>query len=273
VDDPVFSVPSVIWQGARVHDSRVKKFWETRAQDQSLTDAEATHRDVWQRWLEIETVKPFLRPTDRMVDVGCGSGYATRLLAPLVREALGIDFSESMIARARAAAAGQPNLRFEVGNALTLEPGVLGTFDVALSVRCLINLESRDLQQRAIEKIAGLLPPGGRFIFVEGLADGRRALNALRLRMGLSEMPTVWHNVDFEESTLMPCLDRFFTVEARRHFGVYDFVSRVVHPMAAAPEPPAYDSPMNRAAAQLAVHLQECGAVSRVAFLVLSRRC
>jgi SAM-dependent methyltransferase len=263
-------IPTI--EGAFVHDSRVKNFWEARAQDQSLTDAEATHQDVWQRWLEIETIKPFLRPTDRMVDVGCGSGYATRLLAPLVRETLGIDFSESMIARARATAASMPNLRFEVGNALDLEPSALGTFDVALSVRCLINLESWDLQQRAIVNITKLLPPGGRFIFVEGLADGRRGLNTLRTRMGLPEMPGVWHNVDFEESVLMPYLDRFFTLDARRHFGVYDFVSRIVHPMAVAPEPPVYDSPMNRTAAQLAVQLQEFGAVSRVAFLVLSRR-
>jgi len=255
-----------------VHDSRVKHFWETRAQDQSLTDAEATHQDVWQRWLEIETIKPFLEPSDRVVDVGCGSGYATRLLAPLVRETLGVDFSESMIARARTAAAGNPSLRFEVGNALDLDPASLGTFDVALSIRCLINLESWALQQRAIENIARLLTPGSRFIFVEGLADGRRALNAMRMRMGLSEMPAVWHNVDFEETTLLPWLDRFFTVEARRHFGVYDFVSRIVHPMAVAPESPVYDSPINRTAAQLAVHLQDFGAVSRVAFLVLTRR-
>jgi len=258
--------------GGRVQDSQVKKFWETRAQDQSLTDAEATHSDVWQRWLEIETIKPLLRPTDSMVDVGCGSGYATRLLAPCVREALGVDFSESMIDRARTAAAGKPHLRFEVGNALDLDPTALGRFDVALSVRCLINLESRDLQQRAIENVATVLKPGGRFIFVEGLADGRRNLNATRTQMGLAEMPTVWHNVDFEESQLMPYLDRFFTVGARRHFGVYDFVSRIVHPMAVAPESPVYDSAINRTAAQLAVHLQEFAGLSRVVFLALTRR-
>ena len=256
----------------QVQDSQVKKFWETRAQDQSLTDAEATHSDVWQRWLEIETIKPFLRPSDSMVDVGCGSGYATRLLAPLVRETLGIDFSESMIERARTAAAGKPNLRFEVGNALDLDPKTLGTFDVALSVRCLINLESWQLQQRAIENIATLLKPGGRFIFVEGLADGRRNLNAMRAQMGLSEMPNVWHNVDFEESHLMQYLERSFALEARRHFGVYDFISRIVHPMVVAPGAPVYDSPMNRTAAQLAAQLQEFAALSRVAFLVLTRR-
>jgi SAM-dependent methyltransferase len=255
-----------------VTDSPVKKFWETRAQDASLTDAETTHSDVWQRWLEIETIKPFLQPTDRMVDVGCGSGYATRILAPLVRETLGVDFSESMIGRARAAAAGAAGLRFEVANALDLDPAAFGTFEVALSIRCLINLESWELQQRAIENIARVLTPGARLILVEGLADGRRALNAMRMRMGLSEMPTVWHNVDFEESTLMPFLDRGFTLEARRHFGVYDFVSRVVHPMAVAPESPVYDSAINRTAAQLAVHLQDFGRVSRVVFLVLRRR-
>jgi SAM-dependent methyltransferase len=255
-----------------LHESRVKQFWETRAQDQTLTDVEATHQDVWQRWLEIETIKPYLRRDDRLLDVGCGSGYATRLLSPLVREAVGVDFSESMIARARAAAAGRNGLRFEVGDVLTIDPQAFGEFDVALSVRCLINLESWELQQRALQNIARLVRPGGRFIMVEGLADGRRALNALRTSVGLSEMPTVWHNVDFEEATLMPWLDRFFTVADRRHFGLYDFIARVVHPMSVAPAAPVYDSPINRTGAQLAVTMQEFGAVSRVVFLVLERR-
>ena len=64
---------------------------------------------------------------------GVDPGTPPGLLAPLVRETLGVDFSESMIARARTAAAGRPGLRFEVGNALDLDPAALGTFDVALS--------------------------------------------------------------------------------------------------------------------------------------------
>jgi hypothetical protein len=42
--------------------------------------------------------------------------------------------------------------------------------------------------------------------------------------------------------------------------------------MAVAPESPVYDSAINRTAAQLAVQLQDCAPVSRVAFLVLGRR-
>jgi hypothetical protein len=36
--------------------------------------------------------------------------------------------------------------------------------------------------------------------------------------------------------------------------------------MAVAPESPVYDSAINRTAAQLAVHLQECAGLSRVVF-------
>ena len=38
-------------------DTQVKAFWDGRAQDPSNNDSEVTHRDIWQRWLEIETLK------------------------------------------------------------------------------------------------------------------------------------------------------------------------------------------------------------------------
>jgi SAM-dependent methyltransferase len=255
-----------------VSDTTVKAFWDARAQDHSLTDVETTHRDVWQRWLELETIKRYLRPADRLLDVGCGSGYATRILAPLVREAVGVDYSQSMIARAEEADAAGARVRFQVADVLALGAAGLGVFDTALSVRCLINLASWDDQQTALDNIADVLAPGGRFVFVEGLADGRRGLNALRTRVGLEAMPPVWHNVDFEESALLPFLSRRFEVEDRRHFGMYDLVARVVHPMTVAPDAPTYDSPFNRTAAQLALHLQDFGDISRVGFLVLRKK-
>src|SRR5262245_3432517 len=165
-------------------DTRVKEFWDRRAQDGSNNDSEVTHRDVWQRWLEIETLKRYLRSGDRLLDVGCGAGYTTRLIAPLVREAVGVDYSESMIERARAAA-DVPTLRFEVADVRNLQPGSLGIFDVAVSSRCLINLAGWADQQRALTNIAHMLKPGGRFLFLEGLADGRDRLNEMRAASGL----------------------------------------------------------------------------------------
>jgi SAM-dependent methyltransferase len=252
-------------------DAQVKEFWDRRAQDGSNSDSEVTHRDVWQRWLEIETLKRYLRTGDRLIDVGCGAGYTTRLLAPLVREAVGVDYSAAMIDRARAAA-DLPTLRFDVADVMQLSSNSLGLFDVAVSSRCLINLASWAEQQQAIVNIAGMLKPGGRFLFLEGLADGRDRLNEMRMQSGLEAMPTVWHNVDFVEDQLRTFLAPLFAVVDRRHFGVYDFVARVVHPLLVAPDAPQYDTRINQIGAQLALNSQEFGDLSRVLFLVLERR-
>ena len=262
-------------------DTQVKDFWDRRAQDTSNNDSEVTHGDIWQRWLEIETLKRYLRPDDRLLDVGCGAGYTTRLLAPLVRESVGVDYSESMIERARAAA-DHPGLTFEVSDVMRLEPWTLrtsgasetslGMFDVAVSSRCLINLAGWSEQQQALQNIAGMLKPGGRFLFLEGLADGRDGLNRMRVASGLEPMPKVWHNVDFVEHELQAFLKPLFTVIERRHFGVYDFVARVVHPLLVAPDAPQYEARINEIGARLALNSQEHGAISRVLFLVLERR-
>jgi len=259
-------------------DSHVKDFWDRRAQDPSNNDSEVTHRDIWQRWLEIETLKRYLRPDDRLLDVGCGAGYTTRLLAPQVRAAVGVDYSESMIERARAAA-DRATLTFEVADVMSLQPGTRGTpgaelglFDVAVSSRCLINLAGWPEQQQAIRNIAGMLKPGGRFLFLEGLADGRDGLNRMRMVSGLEAMPTVWHNVDFVEDRLRGFLEPLFTISERRHFGVYDFVARIVHPLLVAPDAPQYEARINEIGARLALNSQEYGDISRVLFLVLERR-
>ncbi|MBI3637706.1 MAG: methyltransferase domain-containing protein [Candidatus Rokubacteria bacterium] len=226
-----------------------------------------THPDVWQRALEIDMIRGFLRPTDRVLDVGCGNGYTTTRVATDVRDIVGMDYSTEMVARARAASA----LRFELGDVLTLGPADFGRFDVAITERCLINLASWDEQRRALDNIASVLVPGGRLIFVEGSRQGREHLNTLRESLGLSTMPRVWHNVDFDEDATLAWLGRHFVLEERRHFGVYDFVARVVHPLVAAPAAPVYDAPINEVAARLSSRLQEFAALSRILFLVLRK--
>lgn len=253
-------------------DTRVREFWDGRALDPANDDSQVTHRDVWQRWLEIETIRQFLRPSDRLLDVGCGAGYTTLRVADAVAESVGVDFSAEMIARAVAASAGRDRIRFQQADVMTLSPAEFGTFDVALSSRCLINLPDWAAQQTALLNIASMLKPGGRFIMVEGLRDGRERLNDLRQQMGLEAMPTVWHNVDFVEATLLPWLERLYVTQDRRHFGVYDFIARIVHPLMVAPADPVYEARINEVAARAALVRQDCGDLSRVIVLVLERR-
>ncbi len=57
-----------------------------------------------------------LRPTDRVLDLGCGIGWATRLLARRVPQgqAVGLDVSEQMIRLARDRGDNPPNVEFRV---------------------------------------------------------------------------------------------------------------------------------------------------------------
>jgi SAM-dependent methyltransferase len=247
----------------------VKRFWDGRAET-PVSDSEVTHADVWQRQLEIETIRTLLGRGDRVLDVGCGSGYTTKRLAPHVAEIIGIDYSEAMIQRA--VGSGAEPAVFAVKDVLELGPADFGVFDVVVTERCLINLSGWAEQRRAIDNVASVLRPRGRFIFIEGGRQGRQNLNRVRTTAGLETMPTVWHNVDFDEAETLAYLERDFVLEQRPSFGVYDFVARVVHPLLVAPEPPVYDSRINEIAARLAHDVDAFPDLSRVFCLVLRRR-
>lgn len=253
-------------------ETDVKSFWESRAADPSLDAAQVTHPDVWQRWLEIETVKMLLPRGARAIDIGCGAGFATKHLAPLVKEIVGVDFSEGMIGRARTEGEPVPaNATFAIANVLDLGPD-LGMFDVALTIRCLINLPDWESQKRALSNIASVVKTGGLYLFVEGLVDGRAALNRLRQAVGLSAMPNVWHNCDFERERTLEFLGRYFVLEREIGFGSYDLVARVVHPLLVAPEAPRYNAKINEVAARVALARPSDIENSRVAFYSLRRQ-
>jgi SAM-dependent methyltransferase len=75
-----------------------------------------------------------LRPGDRVLDVGCGTGATTRAAARITGSALGVDLSSAMleVARRRAAEEGLDGARFEQADAQVADfPAA--AFDVAVS--------------------------------------------------------------------------------------------------------------------------------------------
>ncbi len=58
-----------------------------------------------------------LQPADRVLDLGCGTGWASRRMARLAGEVVGLDVADEMLRRAEQASASITNVRYVWGSA------------------------------------------------------------------------------------------------------------------------------------------------------------
>jgi SAM-dependent methyltransferase len=100
-----------------------------------------------------------LQPTDRVLDVGCGTGWLARRLAASVPrgQVVGIDVSDEMIRRAQLASAGIPNVKFFEGSAEQI-PAPEDSFTQALSVESAYYWPN---PARGVAEISRVLRAGG----------------------------------------------------------------------------------------------------------------
>lgn len=98
----------------------------------------------------------------KTLDIGCGNGYTTRLIAKLISEkgkATGIDISENMIKTAKEKSLSIKNTEFLVANFLNL-PFEDNFFDIIISVESIYYAE--DLN-KALKEIKRVLKQKGKF--------------------------------------------------------------------------------------------------------------
>lgn len=228
--------------------TEVNQFWDQQAREHGSAST-ATAPDPHYRELEIRSIMPYLSNGSKILDVGCGNGYATVKFAKAypLSKFTGLDISEEMIAKAPKC----KNARFMVGNVL----GALPTgWDAIICTRCLINLDSWIAQQAALENMREALRKGGDLILVENTLQGLDALNGLRGRFGLHEIKTRWHNIYFDLHELRIFLRRNFEVLSETNIGnLYYILSRVVNAKLAQADgrEPQYGDAVNAIAAQL----------------------
>ena len=118
--------------------------------------------EIWQRFLGATTINP----TDRVLDVGCGTGQSSREVARLTPSGfvLGVDLSSQMLALAaeRSGAEGLGNVQFLQADA-QVHPFEEGGFDLVISSFGAMFFNDRDA---AFRNIAAGLRPGGRLAFL-----------------------------------------------------------------------------------------------------------
>ncbi len=116
-----------------------------------------------------------LQPKDRILDAGCGEGWAGRLLAALVPQGtvVGLDFSADMIHAAREKSAAVQNLMFVWGDAAAV-PWQENYFSTVL---CIDSFDLFENQEKALGEIFRVMSPGGS-LWIVNLLPNEEALSA-----------------------------------------------------------------------------------------------
>jgi SAM-dependent methyltransferase len=154
-------------------------YWEDRAQrfagqgDGLAAVCAYGMPEFYNRAIHLEqrlALEPWLkvRTGTRVLDVGCGVGRWSRLLAARGAVVTGVDLSPTMIAQAerRASAEGVADrCRFELQDLSNLNVG--GQFDRVLGVTVLQHILDRVALRRALLAMTAHLAPGGRIILLE----------------------------------------------------------------------------------------------------------
>jgi SAM-dependent methyltransferase len=252
-------------------DDERQAFMKESYRQRDATDPYATSRDVHLRELEIEAIGQCVDPDRRepMIDLGCGNGLTLIRLAQRFPHLpmTGVDFSPELIAGTKTLASGMgpdaPAPEFVCANAFEHLAGVAdASVGHVVTERFVMNLPSREAQERLLREVARVLAPGGRLIMCEASSSGFDTLNDTREELGLARIPersadnvTV---IRFEDDVLESWMSETLGLELSQKMGFSEFflVSRVVHPALVAPRGPRFDAPINAIARRLQEALQ-----------------
>ncbi|MBL8587673.1 MAG: class I SAM-dependent methyltransferase [Methylobacteriaceae bacterium] len=212
-------------------------------------------RDPFLQQVVEEAIESRIPVGSTVLDIGCGDGRSTLRFARRAAAITGVDYIPAFVEKAAAAARaeGVGNVRFLQADAtaLTDRKAQIGAVDVAVSIRCLINLDSWDRQKAALRQIADMVKPGGLYLLSEGWDEGMEGLNALRSRAGLPPIVPVPYNLTISRKLFEKEIAGLFAVEEYVNLGFYIMMSRFVQPCAVYPEPPRHDHAINALAAAL----------------------
>lgn len=152
-----------------------QRYWDDQAGSFDQEPDHGLHHPVvleaWTRllhtWLPSSPVS--------VLDIGCGTGSLSVVMARMNHQVIGIDFSEAMIARAQSKASkADQQISFKLMDAFDPQLSQ-ASFDVIVCRHLLWAMPSVDL---ALRRWSRLLSDGGRLILVEGYWNNQGGLHA-----------------------------------------------------------------------------------------------
>jgi SAM-dependent methyltransferase len=158
---------------ALVQEADMKRFWDLKAQEDAFyfVDSRQEYRktDLEQFWsageagldYALELVDVEVQPTDTVVEIGCGVGRLTRVLARRGARVLAIDISEAMLDRARELNPELDNVDWLQGDGASLTGIDDASADACVSIVVFQHIPDPAITLGYIREIGRVLRPGG----------------------------------------------------------------------------------------------------------------
>jgi predicted O-methyltransferase YrrM len=199
--------------------SEIHEHW-TRWATQYGVNLRATTKAATPKILELDALTRRLRTlfdgAERadILEVGCGNGVNCVALAGALRNLRfdGVDFVQEMVQAAIESAhtAGAADVRFFVGDVLEMGTvsGLRAQYDAVFTDRCLINLNTLELQKRAITVLAEKVCRGGHLLMIENTLTTYGEQNRCRQILGLQPRTPASFNLFFDEPAIRAHVDQ-----------------------------------------------------------------
>lgn len=182
----------------------MRRFWDERAREDALyfVDNRIGYRDpasearFWEGGREdvdgvLGELELAIAPGDRVVEIGCGVGRLTRVLAVRAAKVVAVDVSTEMLVRARSANAGLANVEWVLGDGESLTGIDAASADLVFSHVVFQHIPDPQVTLGYVREMGRVLRPGGRAAFQvannpeEPLRRGRQSLrDRLRALVG-----------------------------------------------------------------------------------------
>jgi len=243
----------------------IRAHWE-RLGKQFGTDLRATTRTPTIKELEVDalsraiaTIRAARGRALSILEAGCGNGYNSIHLAMTFTDCqfTAFDYIDDMVAAAcalRDQFCIEDRLTIFSDNVLKLN-NVSGSFDIIITVRCLINLNTDTLQMSALSSLAQRVVPGGYMIMIENNLTTYDKQNRARASVGLAKRTPAKFNHFLDETVILPYLGQLgFDVETEDFASLHDIMLYVLLPMIL-DDKIEYDHPLMNAVTKLSINL------------------
>lgn len=157
-------------------DERLQQEFNRWAEEGRGEEMEKHHISIAEQTIQAMELKP----GQRVLDLGCGSGWATRIMARIVGEGsenagqvVGLDVSDEMVRRARAQSRDFENVMYVWGSAEQI-PWQDNFFDRVLSIESFYYYADQD---KALDELRRVMAPEGKlFILINLYKDNLYSL-------------------------------------------------------------------------------------------------